>query len=85
MIKKDFKNNGTFIENRHVDSEIDMMRVRRWMELWIEIKEKDVLDMIRWMGGEFEDSIKKYFNKITLLNVATCTCDKSPDYQIRLK
>lgn len=68
-----------------MESEIDMMMVRRWIELWIEINEKDVLDMIRWMNGETEANIKKYFNNPVVLNLGNCTCEKPHDYQIKLR
>jgi hypothetical protein len=85
LIKKDLKKNGTILENRYMESEIDMMMVRRWIELWIEINEKDVLDMIRWMSGDTEAYIKKYFNNLVLLNLGNCNCEKPHEYPIKLR
>lgn len=28
-----------------------MIKLRNWIELWVDIDEKDVLDIIRWVGG----------------------------------
>lgn len=50
-----------------------MMKIRRWMELWIEVREKDVLDMARWMGGASEEDVKGYFNKVGL-DCGRCSC-----------
>jgi hypothetical protein len=27
------------------------MTVRKWMELWIDVHEKDILNAMRWMKG----------------------------------
>lgn len=28
-----------------------MITIRKWMEIWIETNEKDILNIMRWMKG----------------------------------
>ena len=39
------------------------------MELWIDVDEKDMLGIVRWIGGEQEENIRRYFTKINVKDV----------------
>ena len=55
-----------------VASEIGILAVRAWMELWVPVQEKHILDIIRWVGGPSESDLA-HSHSITCLPVK-CTC-----------
>lgn len=55
------------------------------MELWIQIREKDVLDVIRWIGGEEEDYVRRCYNLGVMVPVPRCTCGMGQEDRMKLK
>jgi hypothetical protein len=52
------------------------MAIRKWMELWIDLQEKDVLNLMRWMKGGTEEHMHNcYVNGVVGDVMCACRCE----------
>jgi hypothetical protein len=49
--------------------------VRQWLELWVEVDEYQILNLMRWFGGHEEHRLQTLFS---LGGGNNCTCPHSP-------
>lgn len=55
-----------------------ILNVRKWMELWANIDEYKILNIMRWFGGSEEKHLQKaYENNMVEL---ACTCPRQPKH-----
>ena len=62
------------------EEECSIVTVRQWLELWIEVEEYKILNMMRWFGGNEEEHWQNYYHS-NHAHIA-CTC---PDSAKKLK
>lgn len=53
---------------------VNLMIIRKWMEIWIEVDEFEILNIMRWFQGDEEKNISRIFGCINVFDIS-CTCE----------
>ena len=72
---KKFINKDIVDYSKKIDSNIEdccILNIRKWMELWVDIDEYKILNIMRWFGGYEEKHLQKIYDNV--LAHLECTC-----------